>query len=217
MNMAANRRHPGSPLVDFDHVIVSLLDSGLSIFHHSYTDKEIDPDLFSALVTATSLTDKVRRGSQAQDMHEVFEVEEYTAHLCHGEYLAGIIVSARPVQDTTIRRFVRFLASFEEEYAFIIKNWHGDRTFFDQGWALNQLEASLNGMEENYRLSEDAMDLTRNARQIRLVLLVQRHGNMGEFNMSTIQGAIESTLQVPSSVAKEYLSELEAAGIVTPI
>ncbi len=216
MNMAANRRHLRPP-IDFDHVIVSLLDSGLSIFHHSYTDQEIDPDLFSALVTATSLTDKVRRGNQAQDMHEVFEVEEYTAHMCHGEYLAGIIVSSRPVQDTTIRRFVKFLSSFEEEYAFIIKNWHGDRTFFDQGWALNQLEAALNETEERYGLSEDAMGLTTNARQIRLVLLIQRYGNEREFDMPSIQGAIESTLQVSSSVAKEYLSELEAVGIVIPV
>lgn len=216
MNMAANRRHLNSPF-DFDHVIVSLLDSGLSIFHHSYADTEIDPDLFSALVTATSLTDKVRRGSQAQDMHEVFEVEEYTAHMCHGEYLAGIIVSARPVQDITIRRFVDFLSSFEEEYAFIIKNWHGDRTFFDQGWALNQLEASLNETGEKYKLSENAMGLTTNARQIRLVLLVQRYGNEGEFDMPSIQEAIESTLQVPSTAAKEYLSELEAMGIVIPV
>lgn len=216
MNMVANRRHLNPP-IDFDHVIVSLLDSGLSIFHHSYADTEIDPDLFSALVTATSLTDKVRRGSQVQDMHEVFEVEEYTAHMCHGEYLAGIIVSARPVQDTTIRRFAKFLSSFEEEYAFIIKNWHGDRTFFDQGWALNQLEASFNETEEKYRLSEHAFGLMTNARQIRLGLLIQRYGNEGEFDMPSIQEVIESILQVSSDTAKEYLSELEAAGIVIPL
>ncbi|MFW9932183.1 MAG: hypothetical protein ACFFDR_05950, partial [Candidatus Thorarchaeota archaeon] len=108
---------------EIQHVIVSLLESGLSIFHHSFVNEKIDPDLFSALITATSMQQKFSSTSTDRVLQEQFQIERYTANVCHGEYLAGIVVTSSTVNPEILNRFLKFLALFEEEYKFLIRNW----------------------------------------------------------------------------------------------
>ena len=48
-----------SDLHQVQHIIISLSSSGLALFHKSFSGKEIEPDLFSALLTALSLMTKI--------------------------------------------------------------------------------------------------------------------------------------------------------------
>ncbi len=200
---------------DIEHVILSLLDSGLSIFHHSFVEETIDPDLFSALITATSLHKRVDGYSTERIFQEQFQIEKYNAHVCQGEYLAGIIVTSSYVASEDLNRFLKFLALFEEENKFLIRNWHGDRTFFDQSWALSQLEESLFASEGVYRLVDNAMRKAGNARQIRLILLIQRYEKANSFSREHLIQLLEKELEIPSSLAEEYINELEEEHIIS--
>jgi len=204
-----NQKHGG-----VQHIILSLLDSGLSIFHHSFIDEEIDPDLFSALITATSMQQKFSSNSNERALQEQYQIEKYVAHVCHGEYLAGIIVTASAVGTEIFDRFMKFLALFEEEYKFLLRNWYGDRTFFDQSWALDQLESSLFSPLEGYQLVSDAMEQAANARQLRLILLIQRYKHSDTFSKNHLIQLIGDDLQIQESTAERYVEELKDAGII---
>lgn len=199
---------------EIDHVIVSLLDSGLSIFHHSFVDEDIDPDLFSALITATALQQKFNTDSSDRVLHERFQIERYTASVCHGEYLAGIIVTSSSVPEDLLTRFLKFLASFEEEYKFLIRNWHGDRTFFDQQWALEQLMQNLEDTKQGYRLQHDAMQRAESAIQIRLALLIKRYEREAVFSREQLLALLSEELQIPESHALGHIDKLVEVGII---
>ncbi len=199
-----------------EHVIVSLLDSGLSIFHHSFVDEEVDPDLFSALITATSVQQKLQSDSNDRILQEQFQIERYTASVCHGEYLAGIIVGSGSVNNEVMNRFLKFLASFEEEYKFILKKaWNGDRSFFDHKWALNQLKENLARPAEGLQLHQNAMQKAENARQIRLVLLLKRYTHGNAVPKNELIQLIGDDLQIHAKQAEDYVNDLVSVGILS--
>jgi hypothetical protein len=185
-----------------------MLDSGLSIYHHSFVAEDIEPDLFSALITASSMQMKLETAPEQRILQEQFEVEEYVSQVCYGEYIAGIIVSSDGVSQAILTRFLKFLALFEEEYKFIISKWHGDRSFFDQEWATEQLLEHLRAPKGGMRLSDDAIHKAENAKQIRLVQLIKRHVKKEAFSKDLLIELIEENLLISTSEAETYIDEL---------
>ncbi len=215
--MAGKSRDRKHEQREIDHVIVSLLDSGLSIFHHSFVQEEIDPDLFSALITATSMQQKFSSESTERVLQERFQIENYTANVCHGEYLAGIMVASSSVPQEVLTRFLKFLASFEEEYKFLLRNWHGDRTFFDQSWALDQLMQNLAESGQGLQLQADAMQKAESAIHIRLTLLIKRHEQEHVFSKEHLLSLLSEELQIPNSQAISHINDLVNLGIISEV
>ncbi len=202
-----------SDLHQIQHIIVSLSSSGLSLFHKSFSG-EIEPDLFSALLTATSLLMKDDGSGPLTGKYETYQVDEKTATICQGIYLAGMLISEAPVAKELMERLERFITTFEEEYGFLLNNWHGDRTFFDQDWANYQLMECMVSSSANYRLNVKAMDMLSNARQIRLVLLIKRFAGENTFSLESVSDLLVDKLIIPKQEALEFLSELETNGII---
>ena len=199
------------------HIIVSLIESGLSIFYKPFTDNEIDPDLFSAVLTAYSIIEDVH-GSQGLDLdHETYAVEDQVAHICHGNYLAGIAVSSGPVERQFMVKLKKFITAYENEYGFLLTTWDGDRSFFDHEWADIQLEEYLNPKASRYRLHERPLSLSSNARQFRLILLVRRFVGSDPFSLNTLKNLLMRELDVPEYIASDYLSDLENKGIIMKV
>jgi len=202
-----------SDLQQIQHIIVSLSSSGLSLFHKSFSG-EIEPDLFSALLTATSLLMRDDGSHSIVGMYETYEVDDKVATICQGSYLAGILISDRPVVGEIVQRLERFIMAFESEYGFLLQNWHGDRTFFDQDWADYQLMECMVGQGTTFTLSTSAMQTLDNARQIRLVLLIKRFAGSNPFSMDSVSSLIENELDIPKESAAEYLQDLQNKGII---
>lgn len=198
----------------FHHVILSLIESGLAIFHQSFSDREIEPDLFSALLTAFTLSKRFQDLDKTPAEYETFHIDDNVAKMCYGRYLAGIVVSDEEVDDVIMDRLEKFITVFEDEYEFLLKNWHGDRTFFDQEWTAVQLREFLFEEGAAYRLHTDAMALTMNARQIRLVLLIQRFAGEGNFSRDELTSIMVQKLQVTEEDIQEFLVDLETHGII---
>jgi len=205
----------GENLRQIQHIIISLSSSGLSLFHKSFSG-EIEPDLFSALLTATSLLMRNDGSKSLTGEYETYQVDEKTATICQGTYLAGIMISDvdAPVAKDLMQRLERFISAFEEEYGFLLNNWHGDRTFFDQDWANYQLMECMVSDSSNFRLNKKAMDMLNNARQIRLVLLIKRFAGENAFSLESVSDLLLKELIIPKKEAMEFLSELEANGII---
>ncbi|MDF1539880.1 MAG: hypothetical protein P1Q69_13350 [Candidatus Thorarchaeota archaeon] len=202
-----------SDLHQIQHIIVSLSSSGLSLFHKSFSG-EIEPDLFSALLTATSLLMRDDGSNPLTGKYEIYQVDEKTATICQGIYLAGILISDAPVANHLVQRLEKFITAFEEEYGFLLNNWHGDRTFFDQDWANYQLMECMVSESSSYRLNMKAMEILKNARQIRLVLIIKRFAGESAFSLESVSDLLVQKLIIPKQDAMEFLSELEANGII---
>ncbi|MHA2423453.1 MAG: hypothetical protein ACXAEF_01615 [Candidatus Thorarchaeota archaeon] len=202
-----------SDLQQIQHIIISLSSSGLSLFHKSFSG-EIEPDLFSALLTATSLLMRDDGSSSLAGQYESYEIDDKTATICQGTYLAGMLISDKPIVNEIVQRLERFITAFEEEYGFLLKNWHGDRTFFDQDWADYQLMECMIAQESNYSLSSTAMRNLDNARQIRLVLLIKRFAGSNTFSIESVSDLLVNELDIPKEKAMEYLEDLQNKGII---
>lgn len=202
--------------LEIRHVILTLIDSGLALFHQTFSNEIIDPNLFSALVTAISLGRRVNNDSEEECKNETFEVDRHNANICYGKYLAGIAISDTPLDSKLMTRLKKFIKAFEIEYEFLLVNWHGDISFFDQEWASTMLSQYLYPSELMYRLHTDAMNRSDNGRQIRGILLIRRFVGKSDFELSSLQRLIMKELQVPEGDADEFLTNLEVQGIIIP-
>ncbi|MHA1905720.1 MAG: hypothetical protein ACW98Y_00335 [Candidatus Thorarchaeota archaeon] len=202
-----------SDLHQIQHIIVSLSSSGLSLFHKSFSG-EIEPDLFSALLTATSLLMRDDGSHTLVGQYESYKVDDKIATICQGTYLAGMLISEAPVVDEIVQRLERFITTFEEEYGFLLKNWHGDRTFFDQDWADYQLMECMVAQESNYILSPTAMTSLDNARQFRLVLLIKRFAGGNAFSIESVSDLLVRELIIPKEKVMEFLTDLQNKGVI---
>lgn len=209
------QQNVGYNLQHIQHIIISLSNSGLSLFHMSFSG-EIEPDLFSALLTATSLLMKDDGSKSLTGEYETYQVDEKTGTICQGTYLAGIMISDvdAPVANELMQRLERFISAFEEEYGFLLSNWHGDCTFFDQDWANYQLMECMVSDSTNYRLNKKVKDMLSNARQIRLVLLIKRFAGENAFSLESVSDLLVKELIIAKQEAMEFLSELETNGII---
>jgi len=203
-----------SDLHQIQHIIISLSSSGLSLFHKSFFGS-IEPDLFSALLTATSLLMRDDGSHSLIGQYEIYEVGDKIATICQGSYLAGILISDKPVMKEIVQRLERFIMAFEDEYGFLLQNWHGDRTFFDQDWADYQLMECMVGERVVYTLSTTAMQDLDNARQIRLVLLIKRFAGDNTFSIESVCDLLVTELDINKDDALEYLVDLQNKGIIT--
>jgi len=198
------------------HIILTLIDSGLAVFHQAFSNEIIEPDLFSALATATSLRKKLHGDFEKISDNQIFQVEHYTANMCYGRYLAGIVLSDAPLEAKPMVRIKKFIMTFEDEYEFLLINWHGDISFFDQDWASTLLDQYLSPLELIYRLHSDAMNRSENGRQIRIILLIKRFVGKSDFNLEALARLIIEELQIPENHAESFLSNLEKQGIIIP-
>ncbi len=202
---------------DVQHIIVSLIESGLSIFYKSFAASEIDPDLFSAILTAYSFIEEMHGGQGLNMDHETYIVEDQVAHICYGNYLAGIAVARGAIDDQFMVKLREFITAYENEYGFLLTTWDGDRSFFDHEWADIQLREYLNPKETTYRLHERPLSLSSNARQFRLILLVRRFVGSDSFSPGTLRELLMRELDLTEYVANDYLSELEDKGIILKV
>ncbi|MFW9955592.1 MAG: hypothetical protein ACFFD3_13675 [Candidatus Thorarchaeota archaeon] len=210
-----NTSNRNNDLHQIQHIIVSLSNSGLAIFHKSFSSVKIDPDLFSALFTAVSMMNRIYVGQG--EAYEVLQFDKWTAKICQGQYLTGIILSDIAVVDEIVGRLERFVLAFEHEYGFLLHNWHGDRTFFDHDWANFQLMECLVSNESNYRLNDRAIRLLENARQIRVFQLIRRYAGGTYFRIEALADRLVSELDISKGHAMDYLSELIENEIIIPI
>jgi hypothetical protein len=202
-----------SDLHQIQHIIVSLSNSGLSLFHKSFSG-DIEPDLFSALLTATSLLMRDDGFHSLSGQYESYAVDDKIATICQGEYLAGILIGDKPVVGEIVQRLENFITAFENEYGFILHNWHGDRTFFDQDWADYQLMEFMVEQGTTYILSSTAMQSLENARQIRLVLLIKRFAGGHSFSIERVSNLLVTELDIPKDNAMNFLKDLREKGII---
>lgn len=202
-----------SDLRQIQHIIVSLSSSGLSLFHKAFSG-EIEPDLFSALLTATSLLMRDDGTKSLVGEYETYQVDEKVATICQGTYLAGIMISDIPVPRNLMQRLEKFISTFEGEYGFLLNNWHGDRTFFDHDWANYQLMECMVSDSEQYILSRKATEKLSNARQIRLVLLIKRFAGENAFSLERVSDLLVDELIIPKQDAMKFLSEMISDGII---
>jgi hypothetical protein len=199
------------------HIIVSLVESGLSIFYKSFVEEIIDPDLFSAVLTAYSCIEEVH-GSQGLDLdHETYVIDDHVTHICYGKYLAGIAVASGAVEDGYMNKLKNFITAYENEYGFLLTTWDGDRSFFDHEWASIQLREYLNPKETMYRLHERPLSLSSNARQFRLILLVRRFVGSDLFSLDTLRELLIRELVVYDHIANDFLVELANEGIILKV
>jgi hypothetical protein len=196
------------------HIIVSLIESGLSVFYETLSGDPVDPDLFSALFTAASLVRKVE-GSGSSD-YEVYNLEDQMAHICYGDQLAGIAVANGPIGEKAIGQLKLFVNAYEAEYGILLTNWDGDRSFFDHDWASRLLQEYVGPAKRLFRLHNQAMARTNNALQIRLVLLIKRYIQTNAFELQTLLPHLVDELIIPREAAENYLFELETSGIIVP-
>ncbi|MFQ5833308.1 MAG: hypothetical protein ACE5H4_11435 [Candidatus Thorarchaeota archaeon] len=195
-------------------IIVSVIQSGLSIFHESFSTDSIDPDLFSALLTAIFFAKKVKGSHDSELVYESHEIDSHLVHICYGDYLAGIAVAEGAVDDRFMRRLKGFVTTYENEYGLLLTNWDGDRSFFDHEWASRQLKEHISPPRPMYRLYERAMERATSARQIRLVLLIRRSASLDTFSFDSMSKQLSESLVIPEETASEYLLELEQLGMV---
>lgn len=197
-------------------VIVSVIQSGLSIFHEPFSPNPIDPDLFSALLTAIFFAKRVQEPYYSERDYETHDIDHHKVHICYGDYLAGIAVADGPVEDMFMKKLKGFVTAYENEYGLLLTNWDGDRSFFDHEWASRQLRDHLGPTQTLYRLHERAMEQTTSARQIRLVLLIRRFASADRFKLETVRDLLTENLIISEESASEYLSELEQHGMIVP-
>ncbi len=196
------------------HIIVSLIESGLSIFYKPFVKEEIDPDLFSAILTVYALVEEVHGSQGVNADHETYPIEDHTANICYGDYLAGIAVASGPVEDQFMVKLKKFITAYENEYGFVLTTWDGDRSFFDHEWADIQLQEYLSPKETMYRLHERPLSLSENARQFRLILLVRRFVGSDSFSPDTLKDLLMRELDIPEYIANDFLSMMEDKGII---
>jgi hypothetical protein len=199
------------------HIIVSLIDSGLSIFYKPFVEEEIDPDLFSAILTVYSLVEEVHGGQGVNMDHETYPVEDHIANICYGDQLAGIAVARGTVEDQIMVKLKKFITAYENEYGFVLTTWDGDRSFFDHEWADIQLQEYLSPKETMYRLHERPLSLSENARQFRLILLVRRFVGSDSFSPDTLRDLLMRELDISDYIANDFLSMLEDKGIILKV
>ncbi|MFX1416749.1 MAG: hypothetical protein ACFFC0_08040 [Promethearchaeota archaeon] len=197
-------------------VIVSVIQSGLSIFHEAFSPSPIDPDLFSALLTAIFFAKRAQEPFYSERDYETHDIDHHTVHICYGNYLAGIAVADGPVEDIFMKRLKGFVIAYENEYGLLLTNWDGDRSFFDHEWASRELRDHLGPTETMYRLHERAMEQTTSARQIRLVLLIRRFASADHFKLETVRGLLTENLVISEESASEFLTELVQLGMIVP-
>ncbi|MFW9890267.1 MAG: hypothetical protein ACFFER_18945 [Candidatus Thorarchaeota archaeon] len=202
---------------DVQHIIVSLIESGLSIYYKSFVAGEIDPDLFSALLTAYSFVEELHGGQSLNTDHETYAVDEHVAHICYGDYLAGIAVARGDVEDQFMVKLKNFITAYENEYGFLLTTWDGDRSFFDHEWAEIQLREYINPRETKYRLHESPLSLSTNAQQFRLILLVRRFVGSDSFNPTILKELFMRELDVTEYTANDFLTMLENRGIILKV
>lgn len=203
-------------LDDIHSVIISQISSGLSLFNVSLTDEEIEPDLFSALLTATILARSQSNPESDSRQYMTLNIDSLTSTICYGTYLAGIIVSKKSINESIIIRLQRFIKYFEDEFGFILNNWQGDRTFFDHDWASQQLlEFLTSGVQRpKYYLHPTALQLASNARQIRMIQLIRRYAINSLFSIEDISAQIANELDIRIESVINLLFELENNGII---
>jgi hypothetical protein len=197
-------------------VIVSVIQSGLSIFHETFSPTPIDPDLFSALLTAIFFAKRFQEPYYSERDYETHEIDHHTVHICYGDYLAGIAVADGPVEDVFMKNLKGFVTAYENEYGLLLTNWDGDRSFFDHEWASRELRDHLGPTQTLYRLHERAMEQTTSARQIRLVLLIRRFASTERFKIETVREMLTENLVISEKSAGEFLDELLQLGILVP-
>jgi hypothetical protein len=199
------------------HIIVSLIESGLSIYYKPFVEEEIDPDLFSAILTVYSLVEEVHGGQGLNLDHETYPVEDHIASICYGDRLAGIAVASGPVEDQFMVKLKKFITAYENEYGFVLTTWDGDRSFFDHEWADIQLQEYLSPKETMYKLHERPLSLSENARQFRLILLVRRFVGSDSFSPTTLRNLLMRELDITDYIANDFLSMLEDKGIILKV
>lgn len=202
---------------DVQHIIVSLIESGLSIYYKSFVAGEIDPDLFSALLTAYSFVEELHGGQGLNTDHEIYPVDEHVAHICYGDYLAGIAVARGDIEDQFMVKLKNFITAYENEYGFLLTTWDGDRSFFDHEWADIQLREYINPKETKYKLHESPLSLSSNARQFRLILLVRRFVGSDPFSPTILKEILMRELDVTEYAANDFLAMLENKGIILKV
>lgn len=202
---------------DVQHIIVSLIESGLSIFYKSFVASEIDPDLFSAVLTAYSFIQEMHGGQGVNMDHETYIVEDQVAHICYGSYLAGIAVARGAIEDQFMVKLRKFITAYENEYGFLLSTWDGDRSFFDHEWADIQLKEYINPKETRYKLHERPLSLSSNAQQFRLILLVRRFVGSDSFSPDTLRNLLMRELDVTEYIANDFLAMLENKGIILKV
>jgi hypothetical protein len=111
----------------------------------------------------------------------------------------------------------KFITAYEDEYGFLLTTWDGDRSFFDHEWAEIQLEEYLSPKDTLYRLHEQPLSLSENARQFRLILLVRRFVGSDSFSPGTLRDLLMRELDVPNYIASDFLSMLEDKGIILKV
>jgi hypothetical protein len=197
-------------------VIVSVIQSGLSIFHETFSPTPIDPDLFSALLTAIFFAKRFQEPYYSERDYETHDIDHHTVHICYGNYLAGIAVADGPVEDVFMKRLKGFVTAYENEYGLLLTNWDGDRSFFDHEWASRELRDHLGPTQILYRLHDRAMEQTTSARQIRLVLLIRRFASTEHFKLETVRNLLTENLVITEESAGEFLDELVQLGMLVP-
>ncbi len=195
-------------------VIVSVIQSGLSIFHESFSADPIDPDLFSALLTAIFFAKRVKGSYQSERAYETHEIDSHLVHICYGDHLAGIAIAEGIVDDRFMRRLKGFVNAYEDEYGLLLTNWDGDRSFFDHEWASRLLKEHISPEKPRYRLHDRAMERSMSGLQIRLVLLIRRFSSQDTFSIDAMSKVLSENLVIPENTTTEYLSELEEHGMI---
>ncbi len=203
-------------LNDIHSVIISQISSGLSLFNISLTDEDIEPDLFSALLTAIVLARSQSNPEFDCRQHMILKIDDMTSTICYGTYLAGIIISKKNIDDIILLRLQRFIDYFESEFGLILNNWQGDRTFFDHEWASQQLLDFLTAKKQKleYSIHPKALQLAFNAKQIRMIQLIRRFALGNLFNLEDICAQIAKELDIPLELVVNIFSELEQNGII---
>ncbi len=199
------------------HIIISLIDSGLSLFYESFSEDPVDPDLFSALFTAITLSNRAESKTDSKSTHDIYDLEDYVIHICYGEQLAGIAIADGIVDNKTMEQLTQFVKVYESEYGLILTNWDGDFSFFDHEWASSQLSEFITFKGITYRLHDNALQRAKNGRHIRIIHLLRRSASTDLYSIEDICKLLVDSFEIQSATALEYVSDLEQHGMIVPL
>lgn len=114
------------------HVLVFLIEDGLTIFHQQLTSQSIDPQQMGGLIWAISASKAVKDGCEGCVFPEDLHLEGFNVTAKVGSVVATVLLHDEVLPLTIGGKLLQFNGAFEKEYGHVLKNWAGRLRLFDQ-------------------------------------------------------------------------------------
>ena len=205
-------------VLDIRHFLLLLLDEGLTLFYQPFAAKAVEPQLFGALISATSAFYSEGSSPVGYRIPQDLDVRGYRLSASYGGLVTGVLLHQGCVSEKIVGGVERFVELFESQYRLVVTRWSGDTRLFNVTDLRRDLFESLNCTdllphEITYR---GMLSLQRGSYGTVLAELRKYSARLGHFFIGDVVSRLASSWNWPPQSIYHLLSEMRSKGLISP-